>query len=46
MFKVRNIITGEIRTVYGVSGIMFLFHNGSVWFSDYMERYEPVEETE
>lgn len=46
MFKVKNIITGEIRTVYGINGIMFIFHNGTNWFYDDMELYAPVEDSE
>ncbi len=43
MFKVKDILTGEIKTVYDVSGIMFLFYNGEVWYYDNMESYKPVE---
>lgn len=51
MFKVRNIFTGEIYTVYDVNpGGSFLFFRPpeggriSVWIWDDMENYEPVEE--
>lgn len=43
MFKVKHLITGEIRTVYAVHGIMFLFYDETGWASDYIDRYEPVE---
>lgn len=43
MFEVRNIRTGEIKTVYAVCGIMFLFYNGYEWYCDYMAEFEPVD---
>lgn len=51
MFKVRNIFTGEIYTVYNVNpGGSFLFFRPPeggripVWIWDDMASYEPVEE--
>ena len=44
MFKVKNVSTGEIRTVYAICGIMFMFYDGTAWVCDYMDQYEPVEE--
>ncbi|MBR5022829.1 MAG: hypothetical protein IKY18_06485 [Oscillospiraceae bacterium] len=43
MYKVKNIATGEVRTVYALCGTMFLFHNGLEWHYDNMEYYMPVE---
>ena len=40
MFDVKHRETGEIRTVYGWNGTMFLFYNGS-WFYDDMANYKP-----
>ena len=51
MFKVRNIFTGEIRTVYAINpGGYFLFfapinQDGFItWVWDDWEKYVPVEE--
>ena len=43
MFKVRRKDSGDILTVYGLVGSMFLFYNGYEWYCDYMEHYEPLE---
>lgn len=43
MYKVKNIATGEVRTVYALCGTMLLFHNGLEWYYDNMENYIPVE---
>ena len=46
MFKVRNIYTGEVETVYAVCGVSFLFYNGVQWYYGDMNQYEPVEDDE
>ena len=42
MFKVRHKETGDIYTVYGMNGSMFLLY-GHEWFYEYMGYFEPVE---
>lgn len=51
MFKVRNIFTGEVFTVYDVNpGGSFLFYRPAepdtfpVWIWDDMDKYEPMED--
>ena len=46
MFSVKNNETGEIWTVYGVSGIRFLLWDGEnkCWKYDDIEKYSPAEE--
>lgn len=44
MFKVRDLRNGEVRTVYSVNGILFLFFINGVWCWDTMDHYVPVEE--
>ena len=49
MFRVRHKETGEIRTVYAVSGVLFLFYAHrtfavSHWEWGAIEDYEPVED--
>lgn len=43
MFKVRHKETGAIRTVYKVSGGMFMFYSCGEWYWDCLSYYEPVE---
>lgn len=45
MFQVIHRQTGEIRTVYGMSGIKFLFWNDidGCWEYGDMENYIPAE---
>ena len=45
MFKVVNLETGKIETVYGINGSMFLLYdteNG--WFYETITRFKPVED--
>lgn len=44
MFKVREIKTGAVRTVYAVQGGLFLMYEAGVWFWDHIQKYEPIEE--
>lgn len=50
MFKVKNIYTGEIHTVYGLNGTSFLFfweidENGHArWGYGDIDDYVPMEE--
>lgn len=44
MFKVRHKETGEIRTVYGNSGPLFIFYYQGGWVFESMVYYEPVED--
>lgn len=50
MYKVRNIETGEVKTVFACSGLHFLFYDGRdengnpLWSYGEMNQYEPVEE--
>ena len=46
MFKVRGKHTGKVRTVYGMSGVNFLFYEDGKWFYGPIDAYEPVEEEE
>lgn len=45
MFRVVHKKTGEIRTVYGIAGLLFLFWNQetSEWESDEISDYRPLE---
>lgn len=44
MFKVQNLHTGQVRTVYAVNGHFFLFYEEGHWFYDDIGQYAPVEE--
>lgn len=44
MFKVRDLRSGEVKTVYAVMGPMFLFFTDGLWCVDEMGHYAPVEE--
>lgn len=44
MFKVQEIKTGKVRTVYAVSGTHFMFFEDGVWYWDSIGGYEPVRE--
>jgi hypothetical protein len=46
MFKVKHRKTGQIRTVYGVNGFMFLFYIYGSWEWLPIAGYEPVEEAQ
>ena len=45
MYKVIHKETGEIRTVYGITGIRFLLWNekDDCWEYEDMEKYRPAE---
>lgn len=45
MFYVRNKETGEVRAVYGISGLYFIMWDKVVktWISDDIYKYEPME---
>ncbi len=46
MFKVKDKESGEVFTVYAVSGTMFLIfdrrYTGGVWIWTPMDKYEPA----
>lgn len=44
MFKVKHKETGEVKPVYGLCGILFMFYEDGKWICAPMEEYEPVEE--
>ena len=46
MYKVRDIRTGQMRTVYFVSGQFFLLFENGHWCWDDMGFYTPVEDEE
>ncbi len=52
MYKVRHIETGEVKTVFAVSGLNFLFYDGKdehgipMWSYGEMNQYEPAKEDE
>lgn len=46
MYKVRDIRTGQMRTVYFVSGQFFLLFANGCWYWDDMGFYTPVEDEE
>lgn len=44
MFKVRDLRNGQVRTVYAINGLYFMFFVDGVWCYDSIEFFEPVEE--
>lgn len=46
MFQVVHKETGEIRTVYGIAGLLFLFWDQKTgeWEGDEISNYRPLEE--
>ena len=46
MFNVINRETGEIRTVYGIIGILFMMWDEKLheWVYEPMHKYRPVED--
>lgn len=46
MFKVVNLETGKIETVYGICGSMFLMYDTTYdsWFYDDISKHKPVED--
>ena len=44
MFKVRDLRNGQMRTVYAISGLYFLFFVDGCWCWDKCEYYIPMEE--
>ena len=47
MFSVRHVVTGQLQTVYGVNGTMFLlwYSEKETWYYDEMVNYRPYEVT-
>lgn len=43
MFKVKNIKTGQVRTVYAVNGHYFMFYEEGHWLFEDMGLYAPLE---
>ena len=43
MFKVKNIKTGQVRTVYAMHGNHFVFFENGYWVYEDMRLYVPVE---
>lgn len=41
MFRVSDVRTGKVRTVYAVSGTLFLLYGEEGWFCDDMRNYVP-----
>lgn len=46
MYKVRDNRTGQVRTVYFVTGRFFLLFGDCGWYWDDMGFYTPVEDEE
>lgn len=45
MYKVRSLRSGNIYTVYGLNGALFLLRKNGKWVYEPIEYYEPMEES-